>query len=74
MTAPAHPYQPGTVWAPKKGKGKPRHIIEPSPVCHGITWSKYAIWYQPALADGRLGKARMCWITTMQDWAGEQVK
>lgn len=70
-----HPYQPGTKWAPKRGSGKPRTVVEPRKDIHpqipaGSWFDEFLkrpdiIWY--AEADWPVT------LATFRRWAGEQV-
>lgn len=70
-----HPYQPGTTWAPKSGRGEPRTIVE----AYLPQWSELRdtrgrpyIWWD-ALVDGRLELCGGVTVEQFERWAGEQV-
>jgi hypothetical protein len=67
-----HPFQPGTVWAPKRGKAKPRRVVAPKPVrVTAGSWMaefiarKDVVWYDRADYPVTLD--------TFRRWAGEKI-
>lgn len=64
-----HPYQPGTVWAPKKG-GRERFVVQ-SPRRRPMP---NEVWYQPRISKYEVGPARGVLVVTFARWAGEQIK
>lgn len=70
-----HPYLPGTTWAPKSGRGKPRTVVEP----RNPAWAAFRdtrgrpyIWWDEPVNE-RLTSCMRATVTQFERWAGEQV-
>lgn len=69
-----HPYQPGTTWAPKSGRGKPRTIVEARTERWAAFRDSYGrpyIWWDEPVDFGTA--CRRATVGQFARWAGEQV-
>jgi hypothetical protein len=62
--------RPGSVYAPRTGKGPRRAVSAIEHICQRA----YYVHYSPVRKDGSLGSARKCWCATWESWAGDEVE
>jgi hypothetical protein len=62
-----HPYQPGTVWVPRRGKAAPRRVVD--------LWYDYQAGRRCVIYAGTTTRESFSvTLDTFRRWAGEQIK